>query len=633
MDPKVYQENIATYSRISPNSAQHAANSYAEGFFFCQTKSNEQNLGFKSGEKEIFFHSNYSPSKEADRWFAKQELENINVLYVYGVGLGYYYEAAKVWLDERPDRYLVFLEDNPAVLKCLLHTNRATEMLKHPQVQLHFLQDLDQAGQVVLNFLSWCFILMSVEVTGLEHYQRSKRNFFDKLSLRLLHQVAHDGNLAKEYLFCNELFFLNFYHNLLLMKDIYHGNRLFDKFKGVPAIICGAGPSLDKDIEALKKWKQKALIFAGGSSINSLGKHGFHPHFGGGIDPNKVQLTRARESSLFNVPMFYRNRWHRSALQHSTGPRLYLNGCGGYSVATWFEKQLDIEGKAIEEGHNVINFLVEVASHLGCDPIIFVGLDLAFTDGRFYADGIRKSSIATKEYLENFNVIYRKDVHGEQIPTLRKWVVESDWLASYTKQCPGSKFINATCGGLGIEGVENRSLQEIDEEYAFPLIDTSGLANLEVQQAKVSHIRLGNVLHSMQDLAASLTKCVDICEKLDKELQKSEKKIKKAKAQSNFSANSVVKNLEEKLLGEPAYKYILEELNSVRLRMLQRKLDEACRDKNNPSKTAKNLESIKINQERLFFLKQVAKNNLYTMQKTVEDFAGRGYDVKGFKAI
>ncbi|SCA58988.1 hypothetical protein AB751O23_BR_00060 [Chlamydiales bacterium SCGC AB-751-O23] len=429
------------------------------------------------------------------------------------------------------------------------------------------------------------------------------------------------------------MFFLNFYHNLVLMKDIHHGNRLFQKFKNCPAIICGAGPSFDKQFDILKKWQNKALIFAGGSSINSLGGQGVIPHFGAGIDPNKSQLDRSKKNTFANLPMFYRNRWNGESLTHAMGPRLYLNGCGGYSVAEWFEKELNIEGRSIEEGHNVINFLVEIANNLGCNPIIFVGMDLALTEGKRYADGVVSNSIVGDSLLKKLNVIHRKDIHGNVTQTLRKWVVESDWIGSYAKVYPDVSFINATGSGLGMPGVPNQDLEEILDSGSFCEQDLFGLVNLEVQRAKIKHIKFGNVLHSMADLGESLSRCVAICEKLDKELSKVEKKVKKMKSTQGFSRNPVIKKMEDELLAEPAYKCILEELNSVRLRLLQRKLEELNRDNSSSTKTAKSLDSIKINKERLFFLKQVATNNLYTMQKTVEDFAKKGYDIDGFKVI
>ncbi len=44
------------------------------------------------------------------------ELDEVEVLYVLGLGLGYLYYAARDWLAADPSHQLVFLEDDLSVL-------------------------------------------------------------------------------------------------------------------------------------------------------------------------------------------------------------------------------------------------------------------------------------------------------------------------------------------------------------------------------------------------------------------------------------------------------------------------------------------------------------------------------------
>ena len=72
--------------------------------------------------------------------FASLELNDTEVIYVYGVGLGYFYDAAKDWLKKDPHHHVVFLEDNLAVIHRLFETERGSEILRNNQVKLIFFE-------------------------------------------------------------------------------------------------------------------------------------------------------------------------------------------------------------------------------------------------------------------------------------------------------------------------------------------------------------------------------------------------------------------------------------------------------------------------------------------------------------
>ena len=78
----------------------------------CQTACGEPNLENKA--KGITYHASTGAMKEAEEWFSSLELNQIPLLCVYGVGLGYYYDAIVGWLRENRKRRLIFLEDDLA---------------------------------------------------------------------------------------------------------------------------------------------------------------------------------------------------------------------------------------------------------------------------------------------------------------------------------------------------------------------------------------------------------------------------------------------------------------------------------------------------------------------------------------
>ena len=59
----------------------------------------------------------YSSKDEADLWLQGLLLEGVDVLYVYGMGLGAHYLAIKPWLLEKKERVVVFLEEDLSIMK------------------------------------------------------------------------------------------------------------------------------------------------------------------------------------------------------------------------------------------------------------------------------------------------------------------------------------------------------------------------------------------------------------------------------------------------------------------------------------------------------------------------------------
>lgn len=134
-----FKQNLEKWAPLNFEAAQKLKFLECKEVFICQNEDGRFNLKKTSGELTQYYHSTLSPEREAQQWFLSLDLKNILVLYVYGIGLGYYYDIIKTWLKEDVKRYVIFLEDNLEVIKCFLETERATEFLNDYQVKLiHF---------------------------------------------------------------------------------------------------------------------------------------------------------------------------------------------------------------------------------------------------------------------------------------------------------------------------------------------------------------------------------------------------------------------------------------------------------------------------------------------------------------
>ncbi|SCA62366.1 Uncharacterized protein SCG7109_AA_00020 [Chlamydiales bacterium SCGC AG-110-M15] len=608
-----FKKNIQKFSAIQPTVALEIASADAEHLSFCETKSGELNLSERSNGKEQYFHSNYNPKKEAEKWFSSLDTSGVDVLYVYGLGLGYYYDAAKKWLDEEASRYLVYLEDDPGVIQRFLETEYASEILDNKQVQIHYLKDLSKDDQM-FQWMSWYFVLLPIDVSSLLYYQKKKEKKFLQLRGRLMHDSVRKDSLAAEFMRFSGGFFQNFYSNLLLLPKSHHGNKLFGQFNNVPAIICGAGPSLDKNIDVLKTLEDKALIFAGGSALNALNKGGVVPHFGAGIDPNPPQFHRLKNSSSFELPFFYRGRMFHDAFRLVHGPRLYLNGTGGYFISQFFEDRLGIEGDIIDEGHNVVNFSVEIANALGCNPIIFAGMDLAYTGMQSYAGGIVKDTAVTEKGLLSHTgmdggAFIRNDIHGKPVHTVWKWATEADWIGEYAKEHPERTFVNATEGGIGFPGVVNDTLKNVAEKHMPIERDLKQRVHLEVENASLPDVTMDKLLDLINEMKGSLGRCVDSCDGILEEIDEVKDRLERGKkVQSNLQTGKAALH-EVELTEEIAYEYILASMGTASAKIMERQYHQINWDKTLKSDLQRNLKKLEVNGNKVKFLRKAADMN------------------------
>lgn len=610
-DEQVFLKNIDLLRKEQPTVALDVTQSSVTRLRICQSKEGELNIFEEQGGKQKTFHSNYNALREANNWFSGVDLSETDVLYVYGVGMGYYYDAAKEWLDEEAGRYLIFIEDDIEVLRLFFSTQKATEILENKQVQVHYFKGFLES-EPMMQWLTWFFVLKPVNVSGLLRYQKEKGETYDKIRSKLLHDSVRKSNLAAEFMRFSTGFFKNFFSNILCLPESYHANRMFGAFTGIPAVICGAGPSLNKNIDILSQLTDKALIFSGGSSLNALNSKGIQPHFGAGIDPNPPQYERLLGNTSLELPFFYRGRMFHDAFRLIHGPRLYNNGTGGYFISEWFEEELGIESVVLDEGHNVINFSVELANALGCNPIIFVGMDLSYTGMSQYADGIVKDPrISEREIVHSQGMdhaaFHRDDIYGNPVYTVWKWVTESAWIGDYAYTHPEKTFINATEGGIGFPGVPNAKLFEVANQHLKRKYPLKQRVHSEIQNATMTEVTRERLLELMEEMGESLEACMDLCDDLLGEIGNVRKKVEKGKKVEADLQTGKSSLFEVELTEEVAYRYILSTMCTAATKVMERQYYQVEFDKTLTSDIQRNLKRLEINEKKVLFTKEASR--------------------------
>ncbi|HET9372535.1 MAG TPA: 6-hydroxymethylpterin diphosphokinase MptE-like protein, partial [Vicinamibacterales bacterium] len=131
---------------------------------------------------------------------------------------------------------------------------------------------------------------------------------------------------------------------------------------------------------------------------------------------------------------------------HQPWPWLDSLGCERARIATW---------------GSVATTAFSTAMALGCNPIVFIGADFAFTDERPYCRGTSfepvwaswiagGKSIAEiwKFLVERWPLEPAIDVNGNPVRTARHLVSFRDWIVERAAERPDRRIVNATAAGI-----------------------------------------------------------------------------------------------------------------------------------------------------------------------------------------
>jgi hypothetical protein len=146
---------------------------------------------------------------------------------------------------------------------------------------------------------------------------------------------------------------------------------------GLPAFVCGAGPSLDVTAPIIAHHQSNAVILAADSSMRTLYKHGVCTDF-------VVSIDSAKRPDKCLPPV----RYPFKAILAPTSPPEWFgavnaNDCyfltSGQITIDWLSEN-GIVPTALMARESCGNTALELARYLGCYPIYLFGMDLALSD-------------------------------------------------------------------------------------------------------------------------------------------------------------------------------------------------------------------------------------------------------------
>jgi len=272
-----------------------------------------------------------------------------------------------------------------------------------------------------------------------------------------------------------------------------------DSLKGKTALIVSAGPSLDRNIEAIKQNRDKVVIFCVGTALKALMKNGITPEFLNMIEINDCsgQIEGLDLSEInFILEPYTNNYFHRV----KTKTKLLFPTITSHANNFWANlTNTDISPYSAKG--TVSYEAIFSAKMLGFKKIILVGQDLAYVGNQCYSKDSAYSELTceinaetknlevkmnnatnyidsllpvngkdrAKEFrayadykVDNLNktLYYVKGITGEMLPTQGGYATFIEHFKEFAIDNKDLDLINSSMVGAEIEGFKNIPLNE-----------------------------------------------------------------------------------------------------------------------------------------------------------------------------
>ena len=408
------------------------------------------NIRFEHNGQAVHLYEGSDPLQNIQAVVGKQLSGGpVSHILTIGFGLGLLHhellarksEGAKVFIVEPSLRLLL------EVCKCV----DIADVLRHPDVVLMVQPDATLASRKMgglINitegaFKGWRFV---VSTPTLALYKDFAAQFVHVFGSVMTNQKMQINTLDLH----GEMTLKN---SLLNLKQI-NGNSYLssykDQFKGKPAILIAAGPSLKKQLPMLKQVQDQYILIAAGQTIKTLHANGIHPHFVVAADPQDA-LQKYFDSDQFTREILLcLTVCSAEVVKRFPGHKVFFQYTPKIDQA--LSDTIGTMG-TVSLGGSVANVSYSLARYFGIEEIALVGQDLAFTNGESHTDGyVNKKILAEDDMAKNNR--YRKvpGYYGDEVYTNRQMDTYRNWFEQVLEKDKQVKLYNCTEGGAKISG-------------------------------------------------------------------------------------------------------------------------------------------------------------------------------------
>ena len=409
-------------------------------------------LKIDKDDKKIYLGSKYNQQREIDKFINSfNETTSKDNYIILGLAFGEHIKELLKVVNQ--DSKILIVEFNNELVEYCKNDDTINKIFENQNISIAT-DKIDIENFIIRNITE--INVSALRAVGYCNYAKIYKEECEEVFIfirNLANRIALNRNT---YGYLGQLFLENMLSNFKYIAKATTVNNLENVYKNKPAIIISAGPSLIKNIDELKGI-DKALILSGGRTLGALQERNIEPTCLGIVDPAEDSFKLVEPFiEKVKCPLFFCDLANEKVVKEHKAEKIFYSNCTLLFDA--FKEDI----KNLYGGGSIAHSLTNFAIHMGCNPIIFIGQDLAYTGERRHSIecGNKWDEKSFDVYRRNDD-IYVKDIDGNPVRTS---LVLNDFricLERIIKQNPDISFINATEGGSNIEGAKNRKLKDV----------------------------------------------------------------------------------------------------------------------------------------------------------------------------
>jgi len=281
------------------------------------------------------------------------------------------------------------------------------------------------------------------------------------------------------------------FRNALMNLDHYTSSAgiesLKDSCTGCPAVVVSAGPSLGRNLDLLADpvYRASVVVIAVQTVLKQLIARGIKPDFVAALDYHEISkrfYEGLSEEDVRGVRLVVEAKANPAIIDAFPGEVLCVNDT---ILDDLIGEELAREMGELACGGTVAHLCYYLARYLGCDPVIFIGQDLGFTDGQYYSAGAaihqvwsgELSAHNTLEMMEWQRIVRMRGLLRTKTDIYGRAIYLDEQMSAYLAQfesdfqkdvSQGLCVIDASEGGVRKQHAMAMTLKEALDQHAKP---------------------------------------------------------------------------------------------------------------------------------------------------------------------
>ena len=567
----LFEQNIASINRLDPDLGDRLRSGEEdESVVIGGTPEGAPTLGVLRNGKTFLLHHPQTPFEDTRAMIESiRDAHSAWNFIILGIGLGY---VPLVLMENRkyPPELMILVEPSISIFREACKNVDLRPILQQASCCLLVGQPSTVTYEALMANLTR---ILANQVTVIQH--PPTRNLFPEWMGEQEMRIRDAWRFGESSLASKHRDGKRYVSNLLSNLPAFARSRGIrtgrSALRGVPAVIVAGGPSLKKNIDRLAEIRKHALVIAVDTVLDRLVDNELSPDIVTTVDPTHLNVRHFRRDSYSGVRLALDPECH--PISDRFGENVFTYTTDKTDFFVWLDKTLGPKGTIIKGGM-VSQAGFYLARYWGCDPIVFMGQDLALDPDTGDTHHKEAALLRTVRWIEDDpnHVDYpavdddddfrREQLFwvpgklGGQVPTVQNLLAYLRLLERDVAQTR-ARVIDATEGGAFIAGTDILTADEV-----LNLIDKQAF-DFESFWERLGRSKPSSekaLTAGLRDIQRRLNRCMDWAVRGREILQKH--------IQSPMSVDELTKQLDplrSYIFDDPVTDYFVEQVASATL--------------------------------------------------------------------